>query len=85
MKLDGKVVVVTGAGSGMGREVALEALRRGARVAAVDVNPTTLAETASLADDAAQHLDPRRRHHRSGRRRGPAASRDRPVRRGRRL
>ena len=54
MKLDGKVIVVTGAGSGMGREVALEALRRGARVAAVDVNPTTLAETASLADDAAR-------------------------------
>jgi short-subunit dehydrogenase len=54
MKLDGKVVVVTGAGSGMGREVALEALRRGAQVAAVDVNPTTLAESASLADDAAR-------------------------------
>ena len=52
MQLDGKVVVVTGAASGMGREVALEALRRGARVAAVDVNPTTLAETASLASDA---------------------------------
>jgi len=51
MKLDGKVVVVTGAGSGMGREVALEALRRGARVAAVDVNPTTLAETAGLASE----------------------------------
>lgn len=49
MRLDGKIIVVTGAGSGMGREVALEALRRGARVAAVDVNPTTLAETASLA------------------------------------
>ena len=49
MKLSGKVVVVTGAGSGMGREVALEALRRGARVAAVDLNETTLAETAALA------------------------------------
>ena len=49
MKLDNKVVVVTGAGSGMGREVALEALRRGAQVAAVDINATTLAETATLA------------------------------------
>jgi NAD(P)-dependent dehydrogenase (short-subunit alcohol dehydrogenase family) len=51
MKVAGKVVVVTGAGSGMGREVALELLRRGARVAAVDINATTLAETASLAGD----------------------------------
>lgn len=45
----GKVLVVTGAGSGMGREVALAALRRGARVAATDINPATLEETASLA------------------------------------
>ena len=49
MKLDGKIIVVTGAGSGMGRQVALEALRRGARVAAVDLNTATLAETADLA------------------------------------
>ena len=49
MKVSGKVVVVTGAGSGMGREVALELLRRGARVATVDINEATLAETVSLA------------------------------------
>ena len=49
MRIADKVLIVTGAGSGMGREVALEALRRGARVAAVDLNPTTLDETASLA------------------------------------
>ncbi len=49
MNLAGKVVVVTGAGSGMGREVALEALRRGASVAAVDLNPVTLEETTRLA------------------------------------
>ena len=49
MKVAGKTVVVTGAGSGIGRAVTLEALRRGARVAAVDVNPTTLEETGSLA------------------------------------
>ncbi|MCJ7709611.1 MAG: SDR family oxidoreductase, partial [Chloroflexi bacterium] len=52
MNLADKVVVVTGAGSGMGREVALELLRRRARVAAVDINETTLAETASLASGA---------------------------------
>jgi NADP-dependent 3-hydroxy acid dehydrogenase YdfG len=49
MRVAGKVLVVTGAGSGIGREVAREALRRGAKVAACDVNPTTLAETADLA------------------------------------
>jgi len=48
MKVAGKIIVVTGAGSGMGREVTLEALRRGASVAAVDLNEATLAETASL-------------------------------------
>lgn len=49
MKVAGKVLIVTGAGSGIGREVALEAIRRGARVAACDINPTSLAETASMA------------------------------------
>lgn len=52
MKAADKVIVVTGAGSGLGRELALELLRRGARVAAADVNADTLAETASLATDA---------------------------------
>ena len=37
MKVKGKVVVVTGAGNGMGREITLELLRRGAKVAAVDL------------------------------------------------
>ena len=51
MQVAGKVVVVTGAGSGMGRELALELVRRGARVAAVDVNAATLEETVRLAGD----------------------------------
>lgn len=49
MRIANKVLVVTGAGSGMGREVALEALHRGAKVAACDINDSTLAETATLA------------------------------------
>jgi NADP-dependent 3-hydroxy acid dehydrogenase YdfG len=47
MRVAGKVLVVTGAGSGIGRAVALEAARRGAKVAAVDLNPDTLGETAA--------------------------------------
>ena len=50
MKAANRILVVTGAGSGIGREVALEALRRGARVAACDINPESLAETARIAD-----------------------------------
>jgi NAD(P)-dependent dehydrogenase (short-subunit alcohol dehydrogenase family) len=48
MKVKGKVIVVTGAGSGMGRELALELARRGALVAAVDMRAESLAETAKL-------------------------------------
>lgn len=51
MKVAGKVVVVTGAGSGMGRELTLELVRRGASVAAVDMRAETLAETKKLAED----------------------------------
>ena len=52
MKVADKVIVLTGAGSGMGRELALQLLARGARVAAVDINEASLAETASKAPDA---------------------------------
>jgi NAD(P)-dependent dehydrogenase (short-subunit alcohol dehydrogenase family) len=40
--LKGRVAVVTGAGSGMGRVIALELARRGAKLAAVDVDATRL-------------------------------------------
>lgn len=49
MKVSGKVWVVTGGGSGMGRELVLELLRRGASVAAVDVREDGLRLTAELA------------------------------------
>ena len=37
-KLDGKIALITGAGSGMGRAMALEFAREGARIVAVDLN-----------------------------------------------
>lgn len=49
MKVQGKTIVVTGGGSGMGREMVLLLLQRGARVAAVDINPASLEETAVMA------------------------------------
>ena len=49
MKVQNKVIVVTGGGSGIGRELVLNLLSRGARVVAVDLNETTLEETATLA------------------------------------
>jgi len=44
-----KVVVVTGGGNGIGQQVVLELIRRGARVAAVDIREESLIETMNLA------------------------------------
>jgi short-subunit dehydrogenase len=49
MEIANKVFVVTGAGNGIGREVTLNLLRRGARVAGLDISKGGLSETASLA------------------------------------
>jgi NAD(P)-dependent dehydrogenase (short-subunit alcohol dehydrogenase family) len=46
---DGRLAVVTGGGTGMGRELVVQLAAAGADVAACDVNLDTLAETAELA------------------------------------
>lgn len=58
----GKVAVVTGAGSGIGRALSVELARRGARLAICDVDTHGLAETEALVTQAggqvkADHLD----------------------------
>lgn len=56
MQIKDKVFVVTGGGNGIGREVVLGLLRRGAKVAAVDVRAESLAETARLAGSSEPRL-----------------------------
>ena len=45
MKIEGKTFVVTGAGGGVGRQLVIKLLEKGAYVAAADINPEALEET----------------------------------------
>jgi len=56
MKLNNKVVVITGAGNGMGREMTLAAIARGAKVFGVDLNLGWLEETAKLVGSKSSFL-----------------------------
>ena len=49
MIIQDKVFVVTGGGSGMGRELVMQLIAKGAKVAVVDINEETMKETVKLA------------------------------------
>jgi short-subunit dehydrogenase len=50
VKLKNKIVVVTGAGSGIGRQLVVQLLARGAKVAGVDIRESALEETRAVAN-----------------------------------
>ncbi|GAA2400311.1 SDR family NAD(P)-dependent oxidoreductase [Mycolicibacterium llatzerense] len=52
-----KVAVVTGASSGMGRSLAVELARRGAKLALCDINEAGLEETARLCEKFAPEVE----------------------------
>jgi short-subunit dehydrogenase len=56
MKVANKVIVVTGGGNGIGRELVLSLLSRGANVAAVDINQLALEETVRISGANSQKL-----------------------------
>jgi len=55
-RLDGKVAVITGAGSGMGREACLVFANEGARIAAIDIDAPSLEATAATVQEAGGDL-----------------------------
>src|SRR5271167_603431 len=56
MIISNKVFVVTGGGNGIGRDVVLALVNKRARVAAVDVSATGLAETVTLAAEFSDRI-----------------------------
>lgn len=52
MNLTDKVIVVTGGGQGLGRQMAVEFAKAGAKLALIDLNEEQLAETVTLIEQA---------------------------------
>lgn len=58
MRLNGKVALITGAGSGIGREAALLFAGEGAAVVAVDISEETAAQTAAAIQESGGRASP---------------------------
>ena len=56
MKVQNRVIVVTGGGNGIGRGLVLNLLAKGARVAAVDIKEASLRETVELSGNKKDNL-----------------------------
>ena len=56
MKVAGKVIVVTGAGNGMGREISLNLLGKGAKVIGLDINMEGLKKTQEMAGNNGENM-----------------------------
>lgn len=54
-KIEDRIAVVTGAGSGIGRAVSLELARRGADIALVDIDETKLLEVKTAVEAMGRH------------------------------
>lgn len=56
-RFDGKVILITGAGSGLGQAAALQVAKEGANLSLVDLNADSLEETKSKVLDVAQNAE----------------------------
>ena len=66
-RFDGKVVVMTGAGSGLGQASALQVAKEGAKLALVDLNAASLEETKSKVLEVAPNAEVLLNHCKCGR------------------